>query len=207
MLKTKSISHQGFGILFCGAMRQKWNFCGLWISGMSGGRRMKRRLKRTRPASSEACGGSVTLWGCSAASGTGDLQRVEGTMESVKHQGILGKNVMPSVMKPKLGRHRTFQQVNDPRHTSKSTKARFQKKKWKILEWPSQSPDLSPIGNLWWDLKKAVSKRTPKNMTELEAIAHEQWAQIPQERCQQLVSGSASRLQQVMTATGCSTKC
>ncbi|XP_061074143.1 extracellular calcium-sensing receptor-like [Conger conger] len=36
------------------------------------------------------------LWGCFAASGTGNLQRVEGTMDSVKYQEILGKNLMPS---------------------------------------------------------------------------------------------------------------
>ena len=67
-------------------------------------------------------------------------------MDSVKYQEISGKNVMPSVMKLKLGRHWTFQQDNDSKHTSKSTKAWFQKKKWKILEWPSQLPDLNPIG-------------------------------------------------------------
>ena len=50
-------------------------------------------------------GGSVMFWGCFAASGTGNLQRVEGTMDSVKYQEILGKNVMPSVMQLKLGHH------------------------------------------------------------------------------------------------------
>uniref|UniRef100_A0AAQ4RPP5 Transposase Tc1-like domain-containing protein n=1 Tax=Gasterosteus aculeatus aculeatus TaxID=481459 RepID=A0AAQ4RPP5_GASAC len=39
-------------------------------------------------------GGSVMLWCCFA--GTGNLQRVEGTMDSVKYQEILGKNGMPS---------------------------------------------------------------------------------------------------------------
>jgi len=76
----------------------------------------------------------MMLWGCFATSGTGDLQREEGTVDSVKYQEILGTNVMPSVMKLKLGRHWTFQQDNDPKHTSKSTKAWSQKKKWKILE-------------------------------------------------------------------------
>ena len=84
-------------------------------------------------------GGSLMLWGCFASSGTGNLQRVEGKMDSIKYQEILGENVTPSVRKLKLGCHWTFQQDNDPKHTSKSTKAWFQKKSWKILEWPSQS--------------------------------------------------------------------
>ena len=110
------------------------------------------------------------------------------------------------VRKLKVGCHWTFQQDNDPKHTSKSTKAWFQKRSWKILEWPSQSPDLNPIENLWWELKKGVASRKPKNISELEAFAHEEWAKIPQERCQKLVSGYASRLQQVITSKGCSTK-
>ncbi|KAI4887171.1 hypothetical protein NFI96_004172 [Prochilodus magdalenae] len=61
----------------------------------------------------------------------------------------------------------------------KSTRAWLNMKGWNILEWPSQSPDLNPIENLWWDLKKAVTVRKPKNVTELEAFAHEEWAKIP----------------------------
>jgi len=43
-------------------------------------------------------------------------------------------------------------------------------------------------------------------MTELEANGHEEWVKIPQKRCQKLVSGYTSHLQQVITAKGCSTK-
>ncbi len=68
-------------------------------------------------------GGLVMLWGCFASSGTGNLRCVEGKMDSIKHQEILGENVMESVRKLKFGRHWTFQQDNDPKHTSKSTKA------------------------------------------------------------------------------------
>lgn len=74
-----------------------------------------------------------------------------------------------------------------------------------ILEWPSQSPNLRPIGGLWWDLKKAAAARKPKNINEWEAIANEEWAKIPQERCQELMCGYISRLQQVITAKWCST--
>jgi len=88
-------------------------------------------------------------------------------MDSLKYQ----EN--KSVRKLKFGRHWTFQQDNDPNHTSNFTKAWFQKKSCKILLWPSQSPDLNPIENLWWDLKKAIVASKPKNITELEAIAHD----------------------------------
>ncbi|KAI8522083.1 hypothetical protein Bbelb_018370 [Branchiostoma belcheri] len=126
-------------------------------------------------------------------------------MDSTKYQDILAKNVSKSVKQLKLGRRWTFQQDNDPKHTSKSTKAWLEKKGWKVLEWPSQSPDLNPIENLWWDLKKAIAARKPKNIAELETFAHEEWAKIPKERCQKLVSGYRARLQQVIAAKGCCT--
>ena len=143
------------------------------------------------------------LWGCFISSGTGSPQRVEGEMDSLKYQEILGENVM---WKLKLGCHWTLQLDNDPKHTSNSTKAWLQKKSQKILQWPSQSPDLNPIENLQWDLKVAVAASKPKNITELEAIAHEEWAKIPQKLCQKLVTGYISRLQQIITAKWCSAK-
>ena len=50
-------------------------------------------------------GGSLMFWGCFASSGTGNLQRVDGIMYSIKYQEILQQNVMLSVLKLKLGRH------------------------------------------------------------------------------------------------------
>jgi len=37
---------------------------------------------------------------------------------------------------------------HNPKHTSNSTKAWLHKKFWKILHWPSQSPDLNPRKSL-----------------------------------------------------------
>ncbi|CAJ0943593.1 unnamed protein product, partial [Mesorhabditis belari] len=38
-----------------------------------------------------------------------------------------------------------FQADNDPKHTSKKAKTFLTNQGWKILKWPPQSPDLSPI--------------------------------------------------------------
>uniref|UniRef100_A0A8C5PID1 Transposase n=1 Tax=Leptobrachium leishanense TaxID=445787 RepID=A0A8C5PID1_9ANUR len=162
--------------------------------------------KNTLPIVKHGGGGSIMLWGCFASAGTGKLQRVQGTMNSLQYQEILDDNVMQSVTNLRLGRRLTFQQDNDPKHTSKSTRAWLQIKGWNILEWPSQSPDLNPIENLWWDLKKAVAVRKPKNVTELEAFAHDEWAKIPVDRCKTLVSSYASRLKAVITVKGCCNK-
>jgi transposase len=39
-----------------------------------------------------------------------------------------------------------------------------------ILEWPSQRPDLNQLEHLWRDLKIAIQRRSPSNLTELERI-------------------------------------
>lgn len=60
-----------------------------------------------------------------------------------------------------------FQQDNDPKHTAKKNKKYLHNKSVKILTWPSQSPDLNPIENLWAILDKRLKDRKPQNEEEL----------------------------------------
>ena len=87
----------------------------------------------------------------------------------------------------RLGRWFTYQQDNDPKHTTKATLKWFKGKRLNVLELPSQSPDLNPIENLWYDLKIAVHQQNPSNLKELEQFCLEESAKIPVARCAKLI--------------------
>ncbi|KAK6298275.1 hypothetical protein J4Q44_G00313300 [Coregonus suidteri] len=86
-----------------------------------------------------------------------------------------------------MGRGWVFQHDNDPKHTASATKEWLRKKHLKVLEWPSQSPDLNPIENLWREQKVCIAQRQPRNLKDLEKVCMEEWAKIPAAVCANLV--------------------
>ena len=68
-----------------------------------------------------------------------------------------------------------LQHDNYPEHTAKLTKEWFENNGISTLSWPSQSPDLNPIENLWNTLKVKVHKRNPQNIKQLEELCKEEW--------------------------------
>jgi transposase len=47
-----------------------------------------------------------------------------------------------------------------------------------LLEWPSNSPDVNPVENLWSIVKRNVEKRKPSNIDELELFLVEEFKNI-----------------------------
>ena len=80
-----------------------------------------------------------------------------------------------------------FQHDNDPKHTAMATREWLRKKQLKVLEWPSQTPDLNTIENLWRELKVRIAQRQPRNLKNLEKACMEEWAKIPAAVCANLV--------------------
>ena len=151
-------------------------------------------------------GGSIMAWGCFSSAGPGKLEIIDGRMNSEMYRAILDRSLFQSAENLNLPRDWIFQQDNDPKHTAKATRAWFREREIDLLEWPSQSPDLNPIENLWRELKLRVQERGPRNLTELKEICQEEWAKIPVSICNNLVDKYSNRLKAVLAAKGHITK-
>ena len=67
-------------------------------------------------------GGSVMVWGCMTANGTGKLIFIDGIFDKCKYSNILKNNLKESTRKLGLLEDFHFHQDNDPKHTARIVK-------------------------------------------------------------------------------------
>ena len=63
-----------------------------------------------------------------------------------------------------------MQQDNDPNHTANTTKDFIRGTKWKVLDWPSPSPDLNPTEPAFDLLKRKLKGETSRNKLTEAAV-------------------------------------
>lgn len=145
-------------------------------------------------------GENLMVWGCFRRSGTGPLVRIDGRMDAQNYVEILEKNLLP--YEDDLPLSWIFQQDNDPKHTSRLVKNWLSREKIRVLDWPSQSPDLNPIENLWMQLEKQIRKRQITNREDLWVVLQEEWHKISIDYCAKIIDSIGRRCQTVIKAKG-----
>ncbi len=133
-------------------------------------------------------GGSIMLWGCFSAAGTGRLVAIEGKMNAGQYRDILDENLLQSAQDLRLGRRFTFQQDNDPKHTAKITKEWLHNNSVTVSWMASQSPDLKPN---WASLERHKNGCPPTFTIQPDRTGEDLqggMAEDPKSRCEKLVA-------------------
>ena len=97
-----------------------------------------------------------------------------------------------------------FQQDGNSKHTLKHALGFLDVEGIDLLPWSPNSPDMSPIKNLWDYLDHLVCARDPwlKNLDELWLALKEEWESIPQSFVDKLYCSMSSRLRDLLKANG-----
>jgi len=149
----------------------------------------------------------VMFWGGFSLNEKSQLEFIDGRMTGTVYRGILEKHILPLQLRNRRGtRTRAkgiiFQHDNDPKHTCKLVKNYIQEKGIEVLEWPSCSPDLNPIENLWAIIKAKVAKRFPKNKRELIEFLIEEWNKIDRSTIENLIKSMKKRCEELIQNGG-----
>lgn len=150
-------------------------------------------------------GGSIMVWACFSGNGVGPIHRIHGTMNKEMYQKIL-EDVMLPYAEENLPVVWRFQHDNDPKHSARSVKEWLAANAVTVLDWPSCSPDLNPIENLWNDVKNTLRQKHITNLDQLFTETVAAWQAIPKQRCIQLIESMGRRCEAVLRNKGFPTK-
>lgn len=153
------------------------------------------------------------VWGAFSSIGKLELQFISTKMDGHEYQEVLSKSLLPFLHRF----HRLplqFQQDNAGVHNSKHRKNKdptfvpmkewFVQHKIKVLEWPSCSPDMNPIENMWGMMVKHVyqDNRQYESANVLKEAISTCWKTFSNEILKKLVDSMQNRIFQLIQRSG-----
>lgn len=143
-------------------------------------------------------GSHILVWGAIQRSGVGPLIRIEGTVNAERYLQIL-QEVIPQM---RLNQNSLYMHDNAPSHRAAVVQDYFLTHNIHLLPWPSNSPDLNPIENVWGFITQNIDRTGIKTSEQLWARVQQCWNGITAQQCQHLIDSMPGRLQEVIHRDG-----
>ena len=145
---------------------------------------------------------SIMVWGAIRHDGKRVIVKCNESVDAYEYQRILDEG-LPRIYTTRY----IFQQDGATCHTARSTTQYLSQKGIRVMKnWPSQSPDISIIENLWNILKENVKKHDPKSKEELWKFAEEEFYAIPDTRIVELYESLERRIKSILANRGGNTE-
>lgn len=150
----------------------------------------------------------INVWGCFSAYGIGNIVNIVGNMNAAQYISILDNNLDDSVRKAFPFKHfpYVFQHDNDPKHKAVSTKEHLKMYEITTMVWPSNSPDLNPIENLWAIIERKIANRHCNTEIELFETVKKAWESLDTQLLMKLINSMHDRCVEVIKNNGYMTK-
>jgi hypothetical protein len=135
-------------------------------------------------------GGSLMVWGSIGGDGAGFLTNLDVNMPKELYVEVLKHDLMDTLeyYGKEVG-NILFQRDNAPSDKAGLTGNWPSDHGFEVLKWPSYSPDLNSIENLWSHLKRELGSydQPPRGILEWWDRAHEKWEEIGPQVWQYLI--------------------
>ena len=117
---------------------------------------------------------------------------------------IYKHGVLPTAKK-QFGHDSTIwrlQEDNDPKHTSKLAVQWKTNNNVNVIDWPSMSPDIAPIENVWQLLKMKLRNKKLSTYQSLVSAIKREWKSLSPELAIKLVHSMNNRISEVIENDG-----
>ncbi len=145
------------------------------------------------------------IWGGFCSKGKTDLVFIKSSMNASRYISLLQRALLPYVYE-KHDNDYIFQQDNAPCHSANLTHECFEENGVTFMDWPSLSPDLNLIENVWSEMARQVyaDGRQFNIIDPLKSKIIEVWNGLSLEYLLKLVDSMKTRMFKLALSKGAS---